>query len=234
MPEAVRTWMEIVFNLAYLLTISILLAVMWSRHRRAPAAGARLRRLFMLAFALLAAGDLGHVGFRALALASGRALDHDAEGLGFVGLGALATAVTVTGFYVVMLLVWAERFGKRLGRLGAVLLGVTVLRVVILALPHNQWDSVIPVQPWGIVRNLPLMVLGLGVAGLVLRDARRAGDATFTWVGWLIVVSFAFYLPVITLVQVMPALGMLMIPKTIAYVAIAVVAVRGPFAERAP
>jgi hypothetical protein len=64
------------------------------------------------------------------------------------------------------------------------------------------------------------MVQGLGVAYLILRDARLAHDRTFEWIGAMILVSYACYLPVILFVQQVPAIGMLMIPKTMAYVAI--------------
>jgi hypothetical protein len=43
-------------------------------------------------------------------------------------------------------------------------------------------------------------------------------------VGICILVSYGFYIPVILFVQVVPVIGMLMIPKTLAYVAIALIA----------
>jgi hypothetical protein len=64
----------------------------------------------------------------------------------------------------------------------------------------------------------------LGAAYLILRDARASRDRTFAWVGLMILTSYAFYMPVIFLVQNYPLIGMLMIPKTMAYVAIAVIA----------
>jgi hypothetical protein len=139
-------------------------------------------------------------------------------------VGALATAITVTFFYVVMLLIWQERFGKPLGWFGAALILVAILRLVLMLFPGNQWNNTIPPQPWSFYRNLPLVVQGLGVAYLILRDGRASGDRTFQWIGIMILVSYAFYLPVILFVQRMPAIGMLMIPKTLAYVAIAVIA----------
>jgi hypothetical protein len=83
---------------------------------------------------------------------------------------------------------------------------------------------VIPPQPWGIYRNLPLVLLGLGIAYLILRDALAAQDRAFTRVGILILVSYALYTPVILFVQQAPLVGMLMIPKTMAYVAIGFIA----------
>ena len=89
-----------------------------------------------------------------------------------------------------------------------------------MMLPVNAWDSLILPQPWSTIRNLPLMLQGLGVAVLILRDARLSEDKTFIWIGVMILFSYACYLPVILFVQQAPSIGMLMIPKTMAYVAI--------------
>jgi hypothetical protein len=191
----------------------------------------------MWAFGLLALGDTGHVGFRVWAYARG-GLDATIQVLGrevgLVGLGALSTAITVTLFYVLMLFIWQHRFEKPLGALGYVLLAAAVVRLVVMAFPQNQWNSSVPPWTWSIVRNLPLMIQGLGVAYLILRDARAAGDRTFQLVGYLILVSYGFYIPVILFVQRVPIIGMLMIPKTMAYVAIAWLAYRGFYARRSP
>ena len=58
---------------------------------------------------------------------------------------------------------------------------------------------------------------------LILRDAFRTGDTTFKWIGAMIALSYAFYAPVILWSAQTPLLGMLMIPKTCAYIAIAVI-----------
>ncbi len=76
------------------------------------------------------------------------------------------------------------------------------------------------------------MLLGLGVAYLVLRDAIKANDRPFKWIGAMILVSYAFYTPVILFVQIVPAVGMLMIPKTLALLAIAAIGYRALFSRR--
>lgn len=98
--------------------------------------------------------------------------------------------------------------------------------------PQNQWNNVVPPQPWSLLRNLPLVILGLGVAYLMLRDSTRVDDNTFKWIGIMILVSYAFYAPVILFVQQVPAIGMLMIPKTMAYVAIGFIAYRDLFSAK--
>jgi hypothetical protein len=180
--------------------------------------------MFAWAFGLLALGDTGHVGFRVWAYGLG-GLDTTihllGEEFGLVGLGALSTAVTVTLFYVLMLLIWQRRFDKPLGWLGYGLLVAVLVRLILMAFPQNQWSSPVPPWPWSLIRNVPLTLQGLGVAYLMLRDGRAEGDVTFRRIGAMILVSYGFYIPVVLLVQRVPILGMLMIPKTLAYVAIA-------------
>jgi hypothetical protein len=215
--------MEIAFNLAYLVTIWGLVAVMALQHARLGENNRRLRRAFLAAFGLLALGDSGHVGFRVVGYARGD-LQFQAGGVSVVGLGALATATTVTLFYVLLLMAWHERTLKPLGGFGTLLLATGLVRFALMALPQNAWNLVVPPQPWSIVRNLPLMLLGLGVAFLILRQGVALADRPFLGIGACILISFACYTPVILFVQRVPLLGMLMIPKTLAYLAMAGIA----------
>jgi hypothetical protein len=224
MSESARMWMEIVFNVAYLSVVWTLVIAMWrDRHQVSPCDGP-ISRLFFSAFLLLVLGDSGHLGFRLWAYALGDIEAHVGLfglELGLVGLGALATAVTVTLFYVLVQIIWQRRFQKPYGWLGMVLFGTVLVRFALMIPDANQWHAAVPPQPWSIYRNLPLMVQGLGIAYLILRDASASQDKIFRWIGLLILASYTFYMPVIFFVQKLPVLGMLMIPKTIAYVAIA-------------
>jgi hypothetical protein len=225
-------WVEVLFNVAYLLVIWGLVAAM-TRHRdRVAPEDRRVAGLARWAFLLLAVGDTGHVGFRVWAYAQGSleaTVRLFGRQVGLVGLGALATAVTVTLFYVLVLEMWRARFGKPYGWFGGLLLAAAGVRLVLMIPAANQWNNVVPPQPWSTVRNLPLILLGLGAAYLILRDARMAGDGTFTWIGAMIVLSYLCYMPVIFFVQRAPAVGMLMIPKTLAYVAIALIIYRSMY-----
>ena len=125
--------------------------------------------------------------------------------------------------YVLMLMIWQARYGKPYGWFGALLFAMAGLRLLLMIPAVNQWNSVTPPQPRSIVRNLPLTIAGLGVAYLIVRDALAAHDRPFVWVGGLIILSYAMYIPVILFVQQAPMVGMLMIPKTLAYLGVAVV-----------
>jgi len=219
-------WVEIIFNLTYLVTIYWLVWQMSRKQVKLPAQLQHHTRPFIWAFFLLALGDTGHVGFRVLAFALGdlektvRVFGLD---IGLVGAGALSTAITVTFFYMLVLVVWSRRFDKPFGWFGVLLLAAGIIRLIYMGLPGNEWNSVVPPHPYSLYRNLFLMVQGLGVAYLILRDAMAQQDRTFLWIGICILISYAFYIPVILFVQQIPAIGMLMIPKTLAYVAIAVI-----------
>lgn len=210
-------WVETLFNISYLLVIWGLVIAMARQIAQINLAKQRSARLTMWAFGLLALGDTGHVGFRVVAYALGGL---EANAL-LVGLGALATAITVTFFYMLILALWRERFDARYGWFEYLLFGAGIVRLVIMLFPQNQWSAVVPPQNWGLIRNLPLMLQGVGVAYLILRDSIRKQDTTFCWVGLMIVLSYTFYAPVIFWVRQMPMLGMLMIPKTLAYLGMA-------------
>jgi hypothetical protein len=233
--ETAQMWMEIAFNILYLVVVWWLVAAMLRRLPQVAAVDQKIGRYFIWAFALLALGDTGHVGFRVLAYTLG-GLDATLKvaglEIGLVGLGALSTAITVTFFYVLVLFIWQERFDRPLGWFGWLLIASAALRLVVMALPGNQWNSVVPPQPMSLVRNFFLTISGLGVAILILRDAARTGDRVFTWIGIGILVSYGFYIPVILFVQTLPLIGMLMIPKTLAYVAIAIIAYQNLFREQ--
>jgi hypothetical protein len=237
MTESMRMWIEIIFNIAYLIVIWSLVIAMLRRRPAVAPADRQAADLVIWAFALLALGDTGHVGFRVWAYSQGSlesTLQLFGRPVGLVGLGALATAITVTLFYVLMLELWRVRFHKRYGVFEYLLLAVAVIRLMMMLSPQNDWSAVVPPQPWSTLRNLPLTILGLGVAYLMLRDGRRAGDRAFQWIGGMILVSYACYIPVILFVQQAPMVGMLMIPKTLAYVAVGFIAYGELFRSRQP
>ncbi|MEJ2484093.1 MAG: hypothetical protein P8Y72_12015 [Anaerolineales bacterium] len=226
MSESMRMWVEIIFNLGYLVAIYWLVWLMSKKQSSLSAQRRQQTRPFIWAFFLLALGDTGHVGFRVLAYALGgleKSVTVFGREVGLVGAGALSTAITVTFFYILILVVWSRRFEKPLGWFGIVLIVAGVARLVYMMLPVNSWNSIVPPQPYSLYRNSFLVIQGLGVAALIFRDSIAQNDRTFLWIGVCILLSYAFYIPVILFVQTVPVIGMLMIPKTLAYVAIAVI-----------
>ena len=95
--------------------------------------------------------------------------------------------------------------------------------------PQNAWSQIVPPYGWSLLRNCFLVIHGVGVMGLILRDAARAKDRVFTWIGMMFALSFIFYAPVILWAHKIPLLGMLMIPKTYAYLGVALIGFRAIF-----
>ena len=224
MPEASRVWTETIFNIAYLIVVWWLVLAMINRRELVDKKDQRVAGLIMWAFFLLGLGDIGHVGFRVIAFALGgldAAITIFGRELKLAPMGALATAITFTFFYVMLIMIWRERFDKPYGILGSLLFVLAAVRLIIMALPANNWNSLQPPQEWALFRNIPLMLMQLGSAYLILRDGVQERDKTFIWIGIMVIVSFVCYAPVIFLQQKVPLIGMLMIPKTIAYLVIA-------------
>ena len=90
--------------------------------------------------------------------------------------------------------------------------------VALCMMPQNQWLSAEAPLSWGIWRNIPFALLGIVVILLFYRSAKEKQDKAFRWMWLTIVLSFGFYIPVVLWADAIPMIGMLMIPKTCAYV----------------
>lgn len=234
MVEEYSMWMEIGFSLLYLVFIWVMVAAMTRKTPQVrPADRQKSARLIRWAFFALAVGDTFHVGSRVAAFFSGEGifLRLNILGLDFgvVGWSSFMTAVTVTFFYVFFLLVWRENFQPHSSIISSGLFIIAGIRLGLLLIPGNQWQQPIPVQPWSLIRNIPLMLLGVGVAALLIHSAAKTRQALFHRLGGLMLVSYLFYLPVILFVQSYPQLGLLMIPKTIAYLIMGVLSYQAFF-----
>ena len=85
-------------------------------------------------------------------------------------------------------------------------------------MPQNMWTSPDAPLSWGIYRNIPFAVLGGIIVVLFLQITRKCGDRDFRFLWLTVVLSFGFYIPVVLFADAVPLIGMLMIPKTCAYV----------------
>lgn len=126
MSESMRMVFEVGFNVFYLVVIWTLVVLMSRRIGIVHTEHRAQANLFRWAFFLLALGDTGHVGFRVAAYLLG-GLEQNSL---LVGLGALATAVTVTFFYVLMLYIWKARFDGKFGWFEYLLLASAAARWV--------------------------------------------------------------------------------------------------------
>ncbi len=201
---------ETVFDAVYLLSV---IAIGITMIRKSNGNGQY--RLFGIMAVVLGAGDAFHLIPRALALCT-TGLDQFTVAL---GMGKFITSITMTVFYVILYYVWRARYqiqGKN-GLTAAVYL-LAAARIVLCLFPQNQWLSAEAPLSWGIYRNIPFALMGLLIIVLFYRSARKTGDTQFRHMWLTIVLSFAFYIPVVLWADTIPMIGMLMIPKTCAYV----------------
>ena len=125
----------------------------------------------------------------------------------------------MTIFYVVLYHIWRERYqinGHKATT--AAIYGLAGLRIVLCMMPQNAWLSTAAPLSWGIYRNIPFALMGLIIIVLFYKSAKENNDQSFRWMWLTIVLSFGFYIPVVLWADVIPMIGMLMIPKTCAYV----------------
>lgn len=202
--------MEAAFDAVYLVTV-LTVGVRMIREYKA----ARQFHLFGWMAVVLGAGDAFHLVPRAWALCT-TGLENYTFAL---GLGKAITSVTMTVFYVLLYYVWRQRYHMQGQKpLTVAVYALAALRVLLCLMPQNQWFSSQAPLSWGIYRNIPFALLGLLVILLFYRSAKSAHDKAFRWMWLTIVLSFAFYIPVVLWADTIPLIGMLMIPKTCAYV----------------
>ena len=201
---------ETLFDIVYLVTV-ITLGVRMLRDSR----GRQQAQLYGAMAVTLGCGDAFHLAPRAVALCTTGLENYTAS----LGVGKLITSITMTAFYLLLYYVWRSRYQIR-GRSGltAAVWVLAAVRVALCLMPQNAWTSADAPLSWGIYRNIPFAILGALIVVLFYRSARARQDAPFRHLWLTVVLSFACYIPVVLFADAVPAVGMLMIPKTCAYV----------------
>lgn len=201
---------ETVFDAAYLVTV-ITLGIVMIRESR----GNKEYLLFGCMAVVLGLGDAFHLIPRAVALCTTGLEDYTVA----LGTGKWITSITMTIFYILLYYVWRRRYHVK-GRKGltVAIYALSAARILLCMCPENRWLSADAPLSWGIYRNLPFLAMGVLVIVLFYKSAKEHRDRDFRWMWLTIVLSFGFYLPVVLWADRVPLIGMLMIPKTCAYV----------------
>lgn len=206
MPQAIA---ETIFDICYLFGVIAAGLTMVIKSRN----NTLIKKFGIMAF-ILGAGDAFHLVPRMIAL-WGNGLEANAAAL---GIGKLVTSITMTIFYLILYYIWRERYSIR-GRKGLTITIwlLTLLRIGLCALPQNAWLSYRQPLNYGILRNIPFALMGIIIIILFIQESKKARDLIFKNMGLAITLSFGFYIPVVLWSAVFPMIGMLMIPKTLAY-----------------
>ena len=201
---------ETLFDAVYLISV-ITIGILMIRKSK----GNRQFTMFGIMAVLLGSGDAFHLVPRAFALCTIGLENFTVQ----LGLGKWITSVTMTIFYVILYYIWRERYQiKGHNATTAAIYVLAGLRIVLCMMTQNEWLSAEAPLSWGIYRNIPFALMGLLIIVLFYKSAKERNDQSFRWMWMTIVLSFAFYIPVVLWADVVPTIGMLMIPKTCAYV----------------
>lgn len=198
---------EALFDIVYLSIALIFGIVLIS-----TSASNSLRMLAGIMALVLALGDSFHLLPRIGVIFTGR----EEELRWALGRGKQITSVTMTIFYLFMWEIGKLKSSSDIGEIWTYIVYIlAIIRIFICLLSQNRWkDQYSPVR-WGILRNIPFFMLGGIVA--VLFFIYKNEMAGLRWMWLAIGLSFSFYLPVVLWSNRNPKIGMLMLPKTCAY-----------------
>lgn len=204
---------EPIFEIPYLIGV-VVLGILTIRRAK----GRRQFIVFGAMAIVLGCGDAFHLVPRmwALITTGTTTLPTQAAALGF---GKLITSLTMTVFYVMLDYVWQLRYRVKYTAGWTVCIwALALVRVILCLMPQNQWLRPDAPLRWGIYRNIPFVMMGIAIIVRYFIQARRHQDTAFRHMWLAIALSFAFYIPVVLFADAYPMVGMLMIPKTCAYV----------------
>ena len=200
-------WGESSFDIAYLIIVVVLGIVMISKSKN------KLGKMMGITTLVLGCGDAFHLVPRVL----NYFVEYDFTM--YLGVGKLVTSITMTVFYIFMYYIYLENYKvKEKKSVTYSVWGLSIIRVILCLFPQNNWITDSSPLFWDILRNIPFTILGGLIVILYFKE--RNNDKVFKYIYLLVTLSFLFYIPVVLLTNVLPMLGMLMLPKTVCYVII--------------
>lgn len=202
--------MESIFDIGYLMFDLIAGIYFFCR-----AQGRTLFLLYGILTLTLCFGDAFHLIPRVI-----RALKGTSEKImRQLGLGLQISSITMTIFYVILLYIWKYTFPELTAPTWvSIMIWLTaIIRIVICLFPQNNWLTGEGNPKLSLIRNSVFVLTGLGVIILYLISG-NTNDYHLTRMAAAIIISFGCYMPVTILSKKKPMIGMLMIPKTCAYI----------------
>ena len=201
--------MEAIFDTAYLLFDLIAGFVFLTQ-----AHGRTLFVLYGILTLTLCGGDAFHLVPRIIRAFRGSSEKIKRQ----LGIGLQVSSITMTVFYIILLFIWKFTFPELTAPVAVeAMIGISaVIRIVVCFLPQNNWCSDEGNPKLSILRNAVFAVTGIGVI-ILYAISGNANGYHMTRMVAAILISFSCYLPVTILSKTKPKVGLLMIPKTCAY-----------------
>lgn len=210
--------METLFDILYLSTVITLGAIMIKK-----SGDNKQYKLFGIMAVILGIGDAFHLVPRAYALLT-TGLEANSA---LLGIGKLITSITMTIFYLILYKIWRVRYNiKDSKTLTIIIYSLAIVRITLCFFPQNDWLNYHAPVSWGIYRNIPFAIMGIIIIWLFYNKTKKHNDRNLRFMWLSIVLSFGFYIPVVIWANTMSWVGILMIPKTLAYVWVVVMGYR--------
>lgn len=202
--------MEAVFDTCYLL-FDLIAGILFFAFSH----GSPLFLLYGILTWTLCFGDAFHLVPRVLRAVKGSSEKIERQ----LGIGLQISSITMTVFYILLLYIWKQTFYEMTAPVMLeILIWVSaVIRIAVCMLPQNNWCGKEGNRKLSVIRNAVFAVTGICVIVLYVMSGNTYGYH-MTRMAAAIVLSFGCYLPVTLLSKKMPKIGMLMIPKTCAYI----------------
>ena len=199
---------EAIFNIAYLISTTIIAVVL-----SVSANDGLIKILAAVMAFVLVIGDAFHLVPRILVVITKKE-DRLRKAL---GIGKQITSITMTIFYLILFQVGVLVFKTEdIFWWLIIIYTLAIIRIVLCLLPQNKWIERYPPLKWSVWRNIPFFMLGIVVAWFYFINRSNIKELQAVWLA--IILSFAFYLPVVLWSNKNPKIGMLMLPKTCVYV----------------
>ena len=201
--------MEAIFDAGYLLfdLVAAILFFLFSQ-------GSTLFLLYGTLTLVLCGGDAFHLMPRILRAVHG-SNDRIQKQL---GIGLQVSSITMTVFYIILMYVWKDTFPDFSipFALEVIVWVSAILRILICLLPQNNWCTEDGNAKLSLLRNSVFAVTGICAIALYAISG-NANNYHMTRMVAAIILSFGCYLPVTLFSKTKPKVGLLMIPKTCAY-----------------
>ena len=201
---------EAVFDVGYLL-FDLIAGIIFIAHSN----GNKLYVLYGILTLTLCGGDAFHLVPRVMRAVKGS----NDKIKRMLGRGLQISSITMTVFYVILLYIWKNTFVELEAPIALeLIIWITaIIRIVICLFPQNNWCTDDGNMKLSIIRNGVFAITGIAVIVLYIISGNTY-DYHMTRMVAAILISFGCYLPVTLLSKKKPMIGMLMIPKTCAYI----------------
>lgn len=201
--------MEAIFDVCYL-TFDLIAGILFL----AKADGNILFVLYGILTLTLCFGDAFHLVPRVIRAVKGTNPKVERQ----LGIGLQVSSITMTVFYIILLYIWKNTFPEMAApaAIEIIIWVSAIIRIGVCLLPQNNWCGEDGNMKLSLIRNLVFAVTGIGIIILYAMSGNTYGYHMNRMVA-AIIISFGCYLPVTLMSKKYPKVGMLMIPKTCAY-----------------